>query len=55
MNIAGPDGTVIARGRSAFPHDDIPALAGKKGEAMRELFPSRKRLEVVHRDDLALL
>jgi glutamate 5-kinase len=55
VNIAGPDGTVIARGRSAFPHDAIPAIAGKKGDAVRDLFPSRKRLEVVHRDDLALL
>ena len=25
------------------------------GDAMRALFPTRKRLEVVHRDELALL
>ncbi|MEO5959913.1 MAG: glutamate 5-kinase [Opitutaceae bacterium] len=55
VNIAGPDTTVIARGKTAFAHGAIAAIAGKKGEEMRALFPQRKRLEVVHRDDLALL
>ena len=55
VNIAGPDGTVLARGRTSFSSADIPAIAGKKGDAMRALFPTRKRLEVVHRDELALL
>jgi glutamate 5-kinase len=55
VNIAAPDGTVIARGKTAYASDEIPALAEKKGDAVRELFPARKRLDVVHRDDLALL
>jgi len=55
VNIAGPDGTVVARGKTAFASDDISAIAGKKGDAVRVLYPARKRLEVVHRDDLALL
>ncbi len=55
VNIAGPDGLVIARGKSGFPSEDIPAIAGKKGDAVRGLYPSRKRLEVVHRDELAWL
>jgi glutamate 5-kinase len=55
VNIAGPDGEVIARGKTAFGSDEIPALAEKQGDAVRALYPTRKRLEVVHRDDLALL
>ena len=55
VNISGPDGSVLARGKSAFGSREIPSLAGKKGEQVRALFPSRKRIEVVHRNDLALL
>jgi glutamate 5-kinase len=55
VNIAGPDGTVIARGKTHFASEEIPLIAGKKGDAVRALFPVRRRLEVVHRDDMALL
>lgn len=55
VNIAGPDGTVFARGKTAFASDEIPRLAGRQGDEMRALFPQRKRLEVVHRNDLVLL
>lgn len=55
VNLAGPDGIVFARGRTAFGSDEIPALAGKKGDAVAALYPNRKRLEVIHRNDLVLL
>jgi glutamate 5-kinase len=55
VNIAGPDGAVVARGKAAFGSDEIPGIAGKKGEEVRALHPGRKRIEVVHRNDLALL
>lgn len=55
VDIAGPDGAVIARGKAAFGSDQIAALAGLKGEQVRSLHPSRRRIEVVHRNDLALL
>ncbi|PTX90647.1 glutamate 5-kinase [Opitutus sp. ER46] len=55
VNVAGPDGTVLARGRTRFGSSEIANLAGKHGDAMRQLFPSRKHLEVIHRDDLVLL
>jgi glutamate 5-kinase len=55
VNIAGPDNTVIARGKVSFGSDEIPALAGKHGSVVAALYPSRKRLEVVHRNDLVLL
>ncbi len=55
VNIAGPDGVVFARGQSAFSSSEVPAIAGKKGEDVRVLFPRRRRTEVVHRNDLVLL
>ena len=55
VNIAGPDGAVIARGKAAYGSAEIAAIAGRHGDEMRTLHPARKRLEVVHRDDMAVL
>jgi glutamate 5-kinase len=55
VNITGPDGTVVARGKAAFSSDEIPSLAGLKGDQVRALHPGRHRFEIVHRNDLALL
>jgi len=55
VNIAGPDGAVFARGESAFASSEIPGIAGRKGGEVRALHPRRKRLEVIHRNDLVLL
>jgi glutamate 5-kinase len=55
VNIADPDHNVIARGKAGFSSEEIPALAGQQGDAVAALHPSRKRLEVVHRNDLVLL
>ncbi len=43
VDIAGPDGTVVARGQAGLAGGEVQAAAGLKG------------VEVVHRDDLALL
>lgn len=55
VNIAGPDGSVFARGQIAFGSDEITAIAGKTSDELRPLYPSRKHLEVIHRNDLVLL
>jgi glutamate 5-kinase len=55
VDVSGPDGTVIARGKTAYSSDEVPRLAGKKGAELGALYPGRKHLEVVHRDDLAVL
>jgi glutamate 5-kinase len=55
VNIAAPDGAMIARGTSSFSSNETARLVGKKGDEMRALFPARKHLEFVHRDDLVLL
>ncbi|MDD3179760.1 MAG: glutamate 5-kinase [Opitutaceae bacterium] len=55
VNIAGPDGAVFARGQTTFGSDEVPVIAGKTTDELRRLHPHRKRLEVVHRDNLVLL
>ncbi|MBL9190649.1 MAG: glutamate 5-kinase [Opitutaceae bacterium] len=55
VNIAGPDGAIFARGKSAYASEEIPAIAEQQGPAVAALYPARKRLEVVHRNDLVLL
>ncbi|HTQ29765.1 MAG TPA: glutamate 5-kinase [Opitutaceae bacterium] len=55
VDIVAPDGAVIARGTSSFTRGEILTISGKKGDELRALFPGRKHLEVVHRNDLVLL
>jgi glutamate 5-kinase len=55
VNISGPDGAVFARGKAAFSSEEIPALSGLQSHAVAALHPGRRRLEVVHRNDLVLL
>lgn len=53
--LAGPDGRIIARGQTRFSNDELRGILGLDSEAIALRFPSRKRLEVVHRDQLALV
>jgi glutamate 5-kinase len=55
VNIVAPDDTVIARGETTFAAADITRIAGLSSEKLKPLYPARKHLEVVHRDDLVLL
>ncbi len=55
VDIAGPTGEIVARGKSRFSALDIVRVTGLNSEALRKLFPHRRRLEVVHRNDLVLL
>jgi glutamate 5-kinase len=55
VDILGPEGQIIARGISGFDHTEISQVAGKTSTELRQLYPDRKRLEVVHRNDLVLL
>ncbi len=55
VNIAAPDGRIIARGKTAYAHTQIAKLAGQKTDALKSLFPTRKHHEVIHRDHLVLL
>ena len=42
-------------GKTAFASDEVAAVAGMRSEQVRALHPGRKRIEVVHRNDLVLL
>jgi glutamate 5-kinase len=55
VDIAGPDGAIVGRGKTAFASDEIPGLAGRQAAELGALYPGRKHLEVVHRDDLVVL
>ncbi len=55
VNITGPDGRTVARGVAAFAVEEIPQIAGRGTDELRTRFPGRRRLEVVHRDNLVLL
>ena len=54
---AGKENTPIpfARGKTSFGSDEIKTIAGKTSDELRLLYPSRKRFEVIHRNDLVLL
>ncbi len=45
----------FARGKTAYSSEELARIVGKHGDEFRALFPGRKRLDVIHRDDLALL
>ena len=55
VNILGPDGQILARGVAACADHEIQAIAGHTSEELKPLYPGRKRLEVVHRDNLVVL
>jgi glutamate 5-kinase len=51
VELAGPDGAVVARGLVGYDAADLPALLGHKTAEL----PVEFRREIVHRDDLVLL
>jgi glutamate 5-kinase len=51
VELAGPDGAVVARGLVGYDAADLPALLGHKTVEL----PAEFRREVVHRDDLVVL
>ena len=55
VDVAAPDGTVIARGLTAFSSEELRAMAGRGTEAAREQLGERYARAVIHRDQLVLL
>jgi glutamate 5-kinase len=55
VNILAPDGKILARGLATFDSHEVKAIAGKSSDELKPLYPARKHLEVVHRDNLVLL
>jgi glutamate 5-kinase len=54
VEIAGPDGRVIARGVTAYDSDEVGRLAGKKTRQIGATLGYCLCDEIVHRSDLVL-
>ena len=50
-----PTEGIVETSRTVKDDDEIAAIAGRHGNDLAARFPTRKRLEVVHRNDLVLL
>ncbi|MCL2850397.1 MAG: glutamate 5-kinase [Micrococcales bacterium] len=55
VEIADPDGTVVARGLVAYDADEVPALLGRQTADLAAELGAGYDRELVHRDDLVLL
>ncbi|MCW2771838.1 MAG: glutamate 5-kinase [Nocardioides sp.] len=55
VDLAGPDGTPVARGLVNFDAEEIPNLFGRSSQDLKRELGAAYEREVVHRDDLVLL
>ena len=55
IEVADESGNVFARGITQYSSDQINTISGKSSEEISEAFPDKKKLDVIHRDDLVLL
>ncbi len=54
IQVTAKDGTVIAKGLSAYAAEDIRAIKGHKSDAIEKVLGYRGRSEIIHRDDLVV-
>ena len=54
VTIAGPDGSILGRGLSAYASTDAERIAGHRSDQIEAILGWRGRDEMVHRDDLVL-
>lgn len=55
IDILNSVGNAIARGQTTFSSSEIEAILSSKTPGLGELHPDRNRLEIVHRDSMAVL
>ncbi|MDN5599118.1 MAG: glutamate 5-kinase [Brachybacterium sp.] len=55
VDVAAPDGEIIARGLTSFSSDELRAMAGRSTDDAREQLGERFRRPAVHRDQLVVL
>ena len=55
MDLAGPDGVVIARGLIGYDSDELPQLLGRTTQAIAAELGAEYERELVNRDDLSVL
>ena len=55
VDVAAPDGEIIARGLTSFSSDELRAMAGRSTDEARQRLGERFRRPAVHRDQLVVL
>src|SRR5699024_935867 len=55
VDVAGPDGEVIARGLANFSSDELKAMRGRGSQELRDTLGERFRRPAIHRDQLVML
>lgn len=55
VDIAGPDGRVVARGLAGYPSDEAVRLCGRKSHEIEAVLGYAPRAAMIHRDDLVML
>ncbi len=55
IDVVDENGKVFARGLTQFSSGDLRTVLGKSSREISNLYPDRKRMEVIHRDSLVLL
>ena len=55
VDIAGPDGRVVARGLAGYPSDEAARLCGRKSHEIEAVLGYAPRAAMIHRDDLVML
>jgi glutamate 5-kinase len=55
VDVAGPDGSFLARGLSAYSSADAARIMGHRSDEIEAILGWRGRDELVHRDDLVLI
>lgn len=55
LDIAGPDGAVLARGLSEYDVEDALKIIGKRSEMLTEILGYAPRAAMVHRDHMVLI
>ncbi|OPZ74579.1 MAG: Glutamate 5-kinase [Verrucomicrobia bacterium ADurb.Bin474] len=55
VSIKGSDKGDVARGLTGFSSIEIDQIKGMTSEEIRQIFPNRKHIEVVHRDSMVLI
>ena len=54
VDVAGPEGQVLARGLAAYSRGDVLRIMGRRSSEIEQLVGFRGRDEIIHRDDLVL-
>lgn len=55
IDVVDEKGKVFARGLTQFSSADLRPVLGKSSREIANVYPARKRMEVIHRDSLVLL